>query len=170
MMGVLLGVHLAKLQVGAALSGLIIGAGLAGAAGAALLATFAGDRWGRKRFLIGLAMVSAGGGVLFSLTRDPVFLAGAAFLGMVNGMGRDREAALILEQAILPGRPPTRDARASLRSTTSCRTSDTPWAASWRACRSPSSALVGPRSRAPSGCRSCFTTASRWRKSSRTRR
>jgi MFS family permease len=102
MMGVILGVHLAKLQVGAALTGLIIGAGLAGAAGAALLATLAGDRWGRKRFLVGLALVSAGGGVLFSLTRDPLLLAGAAFLGMVNGMGRDRGAALILEQAILP--------------------------------------------------------------------
>jgi hypothetical protein len=47
MMGVILGVHLAKLQVGAALTGLIIGAGLAGAAGAALLATLAGGRWGR---------------------------------------------------------------------------------------------------------------------------
>jgi MFS family permease len=102
MMGVLLGVHLAKLRIGATSSGLIISAGLAGAAGAALLATFAGDRWGRKRFLFGLALVSSGGGVLFSLTLDPLFMAGAAFLGMVNGMGRDRGAALILEQAILP--------------------------------------------------------------------
>ncbi len=102
MMGVLLGVHLAKLQVGAASSGLIIAAGLAGVAGAAVLATFAGDRWGRKRILIGLALLSAGGGVLFALTRDPLLMAGAAFLGMVNGMGRDRGAALILEQAILP--------------------------------------------------------------------
>ncbi len=102
MVGVLLGVYLAKLKLGAALSGVIVSAGLAGAAGAALLVTLAGERWGRKRLLIGLSLVTAGGGVLFALTRDPVLMAGAAFLGMVNGMGRDRGAALILEQAILP--------------------------------------------------------------------
>jgi len=102
MVGVLLGVTLAKLKVGAAASGAIVAAGLAGAAGAALLATVAGERWGRKRFLVGLAVASAVGGGLFSLTRDPLLMAGVAFLGMVNGMGRDRGASLILEQSILP--------------------------------------------------------------------
>jgi MFS family permease len=102
MIGVLLGVYLAKLKLGAAASGLVITAGLAGAAGAALVATLADDRWSRRKFLIGLSLVSAGGGVLFAVTRDPVLMAGAAFLGMVNGMGRDRGAALILEQAMLP--------------------------------------------------------------------
>jgi len=102
MIGVLLGVYLGKLQLGPTRSGLVIAAGLSGAAGAALLATLFGDRWGPKRFLIGLALLSAGGGILFSLTHDPIFMAGAAFLGMVNGMGRDRGAGLILEQAILP--------------------------------------------------------------------
>jgi MFS family permease len=102
MIGVLLGVYLGKLKLGASVSGFIISAGLAGGAVAALLATLRGDRWGPKRFLIGLALLSAGGGVLFSLTRDPALMAGAAFLGMLNGMGRDRGAALILEQAMLP--------------------------------------------------------------------
>ena len=102
MVGVLLGVYLAKLQIGPTKSGLIVAAGLSGAAGAALLATVAGDRWNRKGFLIGLALFSAGGGFLFALARDPLLMAGAAFLGMVNGMGRDRGAALILEQALLP--------------------------------------------------------------------
>ncbi|MBI4563366.1 MAG: MFS transporter [Planctomycetes bacterium] len=102
MIGVLLGVYLAKLKLGATLSGVIIAAGLVGAAGAAVLVTFAGEKWERKRFLIGLALLTGGGGVLFALTRDPVFMVAAAFLGMVNGMGRDRGAALILEQAILP--------------------------------------------------------------------
>src|SRR6185436_17052862 len=102
MIGVLLGIYLGKLQLGPTRSGLVIAAGLSGAAGAALLATLFGDRWGPKRFLIGLALLSAGGGILFSLTHDPIFMAGAAFLGMVNGMGRDRGAGLILEQAILP--------------------------------------------------------------------
>ncbi len=103
MVGVFLGVYLAKLKVGPTFSGLVVGAGLAGAAGAALLATFVGEKWGRKRFLVGLALVSAAGGALFAFTRDPLVMAAVAFLGMVNGMGRDRGAALILEQAILPG-------------------------------------------------------------------
>jgi len=102
MIGVLLGVYLGKLKLNPTLSGAVVSAGLAGGAGAALLATLFGDRWGPKRFLIGLALLSAGGGVLFSLTRDPMLMAAAAFLGLINGMGRDRGAALILEQAILP--------------------------------------------------------------------
>jgi len=102
MIGVLLGVHLGKLQLDPTRSGFVIAAGLAGAAGAALLATLFGDRWGPKRFLISLALLSAGGGALFALTLDPILMAGAAFLGMVNGMGRDRGASLILEQAVLP--------------------------------------------------------------------
>jgi MFS family permease len=75
MAGVLLGVHLAKLKLGPAASGFVVTAGLAGAAGAAVLATFAGDRWGRKRLLIGLALLSAGGGILFALTPDPFLMA-----------------------------------------------------------------------------------------------
>jgi MFS family permease len=102
MIGVLLGVYLGKLQLGPTWSGLVITGGLAGAAGAALLATLLGDRWGPKRFLIALSLLSAGGGVLFALAREPVVMAATAFLGMVNGMGRDRGAALILEQAMLP--------------------------------------------------------------------
>jgi MFS family permease len=102
MVGVLLGVYLAKLKLGPTWSGLIVAAGLTGAAGAALLATLAGERWGRKRSLVGLSLVSAAGGALFALTREPFVMAGVALLGMMNGMGRDRGAALILEQAILP--------------------------------------------------------------------
>jgi len=103
MIGVLLGVYLGKLKLDAAVSGLVIGAGLAGVATAALLATLAGDRLGPKRFLMSLGLLAAAGGTLFALTKEPAFMAGAAFLGMVNGMGRDRGAALILEQALLPG-------------------------------------------------------------------
>jgi predicted MFS family arabinose efflux permease len=36
------------------------------------------------------------------LSREPWLVTIVAFLGMVNGMGRDRGAALILEQALLP--------------------------------------------------------------------
>jgi hypothetical protein len=52
--------------------------------------------------LILLALLSAAGGVVVALARDPLVIAAAAFIGMVNGMGRDRGASLVLEQALLP--------------------------------------------------------------------
>jgi predicted MFS family arabinose efflux permease len=42
------------------------------------------------------------GGVAFAFTSTTWAAAAAAFMGMVNGMGRDRGGALVLEQAILP--------------------------------------------------------------------
>src|SRR5439155_21427030 len=38
----------------------------------------------------------------FAVAASPIALGFAAFIGMVNGMGRDRGAALVLEQAALP--------------------------------------------------------------------
>src|SRR4029079_18021148 len=86
---------------------------------ASLLVTLGGDRLGRRRTLVLLALATAAGGialavahhpVLLAITavlalafaHDPVVLAITAFLGMANGMGRDRGAALVVEQAILP--------------------------------------------------------------------
>jgi MFS family permease len=102
LLGVLLGVHLARVGLTARYIGGIITAGLAGAACAAALATFVADRIGRRRFLLGVAALSVAGTVLFAASSNPVTLALAAFLGMLNGMGRDRGAALVLEQAALP--------------------------------------------------------------------
>lgn len=102
MTGVLMGVYLARLSLAPEAMGYVIAAGMAGAAAAALLVTLAGDRLGRRRALIGVAILSAGGGALFAAFSSPFFAGVAAFLGMVNGMGRDRGASLILDQAILP--------------------------------------------------------------------
>lgn len=100
--GVLMGVYLARLAItGAALGG-IVSAGLAGSAAAAFVATVFADRWGRRRFLLGLTALSVLGAVAFTLTHSALGLGIAAFAGMLNGMGRDRGAALILEQAALP--------------------------------------------------------------------
>jgi hypothetical protein len=49
-----------------------------------------------------LALATAAGGVALAFLRNPLTLAIASFLGMANGMGRDRGAALVIEQAILP--------------------------------------------------------------------
>ena len=103
MMGVLLGIHLAKIGLDEAAIGLVISAGLAGAALAALLATLGADRAGRRLCLVVLALVGAAGTAVFAGSSGAIACAAAAFLGMLNGMGRDRGAALVIEQAILPG-------------------------------------------------------------------
>ena len=102
MIGVLVGVHLAKLGFEVGAIGAVVATGLAGAAFAALLVTFLGDRWGRRRFLIVLSLLTAAGGILFAFLSHPLPAAAAAFVGMINGMGRDRGGCLILDQAILP--------------------------------------------------------------------
>jgi MFS family permease len=101
MAGVLLGVYLAELGLAAGQVGAVAGAGLAGAALGALVVALRGARAGRGT-LIALALLAAGGGALLALLSHPLALAAVAFLGMVNGMGRDRGAAAVLEQALLP--------------------------------------------------------------------
>ncbi len=102
MIGVLLGFYLASQRLDPGAIGVIVAAGLAGAAVATLVVTAAADRFGRRRSLVALALLSTLGGVALLLTSHPIALAIAAFVGMVNGMGRDRGAALVLEQAVLP--------------------------------------------------------------------
>src|SRR5262245_16747094 len=100
--GVTAGSYLATLEVSPRALGAVISCGLAGASLAALVATLYADRIGRRRFLIATAVCGAAGTAWFALARSPGALAVAAFVGMVNGMGKDRGAALILEQAMLP--------------------------------------------------------------------
>ena len=102
LIGVLLGLHLARRGLAVGDIGLVIAAGLAGAAVAALVATLSGDRIGRRRLLMVLALACATGGAALALAENLPLLAGIAFLGMVNGQGRDRGASLVLEQAALP--------------------------------------------------------------------
>jgi MFS family permease len=109
LLGVLLGIYLAKLQFAAAAIGLIVGIGLAGGAAAALLVTFAGDRFGRRKMLLALALMGALGTSIVATSTQFLVLATAAFVGMLNGMGRDRGASLILDQAILPATTGDRD-------------------------------------------------------------
>lgn len=102
MTGVLAGLYLAHLGLGAASLGLVIAAGLAGGAVASLVATVLADALGRRRFLVAQALLAAAGGVGVALSSHAPALAAFAFVGMTNGMGRDRGAALVLEQAVLP--------------------------------------------------------------------
>lgn len=101
MAGVLLGVYLAELGLSAGRVGAVAGAGLAGAATGALVVTLRGRHSGRGT-LLALALLGAGGGALLAFVAHPLALAAVAFLGMVNGMGRDRGPSAVLEQALLP--------------------------------------------------------------------
>ena len=102
MLGVLLGLYLPTVGLSEAQAGSVVSAGLWGAASAALLATLLADRRGRRRLLTEVALLGAVGATAAAFGGGPVWLGAAAFLGMLNGMGRDRGAALIVEQAILP--------------------------------------------------------------------
>jgi len=102
LMGVLLGLYLAHLHFNAGEIGVVIGVGLTGAALSSLIVTFLGDRLGRRSSLLVLVALAVGGGVVLLWTTHLLAVCAAAFFGMVNGAGRDRGPALVLEQAVLP--------------------------------------------------------------------
>lgn len=106
MIAVLLGLYLPLRGLDAAAIGVIITAGLTGAAAATLAATLAADRFGRRRFLTAVALLTAAGGVGVAVAPYPLALTMVAFVGMVNGMGRDRGASAVIEQSILPATTP----------------------------------------------------------------
>jgi len=100
--GVALGLYLAALGYDPALVGGVVASGLAGnAVGVAVVAGL-GERLGRRRTLIGATVLCAAGlGALAAAPAAPSVVGLAAFLGMVNGMGRDRGPAQALEQSVL---------------------------------------------------------------------
>lgn len=102
LMGVMLGLYLARLAFSPGEIGLTVSAGLAGATLAVLAVTLGADRLGRRRTLIALTSLSAAGGVGALLFDSLGAILAVAFIGMINGQGRDRGAALVLEQAMLP--------------------------------------------------------------------
>jgi MFS family permease len=106
MVAVLIGIHLARIGFDPAAIGVVVTAGLSGAAVAALLVTLAGDRVGRRHVLFALGILGAAGGVGVALASERWLVCLAAFLGMLNGMGRDRGASMILDQAALPATVP----------------------------------------------------------------
>jgi MFS family permease len=102
MTGVLAGLYLARLGLSAASAGFVISAGLGGAALASLFATTSADRFGRRRFLVVVSLFGAVGCLAMLASHALVAITLFAALGMLNGMGRDRGAALVIEQAIIP--------------------------------------------------------------------
>jgi predicted MFS family arabinose efflux permease len=103
-LGVTLGLYLAALGEGPGTVGLVVGAGFAGNALTTLAVAVFGDRWGRRRTLLAVCVLSAAGLAAIAAPAAPALLAVAALAGAVNGMGRDRGAAQTLDQSVLASR------------------------------------------------------------------
>ena len=102
MIGVLIAIYLAKRGFSLSETGTVVSAGLFGAASAAIVVTLGGNRLGSRRVLILLAILGGVGGLVVAFAHSLHIIVAAAFVGMVNGMGRDRGPSLIIDQAILP--------------------------------------------------------------------
>jgi MFS family permease len=114
LVGVVLGVYLFQLGHGSAQIGMVTAAGLAGTAAATALITLRGDKLGRRRALISLALLWFVGGLGLALVSSFAGLAFWVFIGMVNAMGTDRSAAYALEQSVRSLECSTSDRAASL--------------------------------------------------------
>jgi MFS family permease len=109
LVGVTLAIHLASVGFSLAQIGALIGVGVLGSALATLLVSFNGDTWGRRRSLVGLTLLTIVGYLALAAFTATAVLVPLAFIGMLNGMGRDRGAASSLEQAMLPETVPADD-------------------------------------------------------------
>src|SRR2546422_8783301 len=102
LIGVLAGIYLAELGFDPAAWGAVLGFGVAGTAVGAAGVMFWGDRIGRRRWLIMLGVIAAAGGAVFAFASEAGVLGAAAFLGLLNSLGKNPAAALALAQALLP--------------------------------------------------------------------
>lgn len=109
LVGVTLAIYLARVGVSLAQIGLLIGVGLIGSALATVFVSFRGDDLGRRRTLIVLTLLTTLGYLALTALTDAAVLVPLAFVGMLNGMGRDRGAVSSLEQAMLPETVPAND-------------------------------------------------------------
>jgi MFS family permease len=106
LIGVVLGIYLFRVGLSSVTIGFVIAAGLAGSALATIIVTFAADHLGRRPSLLVLSLLSAIGGLAFALSPALPILLMMVFVGMLNGTGTDRSAALALDLAIVPGLAP----------------------------------------------------------------
>lgn len=102
MIALVLAAYLKRLGFSSDRIGIVVGAGLAGNAAALGLVSWLGSRIRAKRLLVVLAAMASIGAVALVHASSTLVVVLASFGGMLNGMGRDRGAALALEQAILP--------------------------------------------------------------------
>ena len=99
---VILTLYLSSIDFPVSQIAIVISLGLAGCALGTLLASVIADRFGRRRTLALVGLLMAVGGLLLALVQQHLIVCLAAFVGMLNGMGRDRGMGLTIEQAIIP--------------------------------------------------------------------
>lgn len=112
-LSVFYGLYLAALGLDEVAIGYLIASGLLGMAAGTLLAVKTADRVGRRKSLAILSFIMAGSGVLLAFSSATTTLLAASFIGMVNGMGRDRGALQAIDQAVI-AQSSTQDRRTAM--------------------------------------------------------
>jgi len=102
LVGVIIAIHLAGRGLTASGIGLIIGVGIASSAAGTVITALRADRWGRRRTLIVLGLLTGAGYAALAYTAALPVLVVVAAVAMLNCIGRDRGPASALEQALLP--------------------------------------------------------------------
>lgn len=106
LLAVVLAVALARDGISPAAIGALITVSLVGDFCGTYLISLHADRWGRRRTLVGLALLMAATGAVFGLTRFFPVLLVAAFFGTLGTSGSETAPFLPIEQAILPQTTP----------------------------------------------------------------
>src|SRR6266498_2731130 len=98
-LSVVLALYLSQAGLTEGQIGLLFTFTLVGDAGISVLLTTSADRFGRKRTLILGALLMAGAGVAFVLTRNLILLIIAAIIGVISPSGNEIGPFLSIEQA-----------------------------------------------------------------------
>ncbi len=100
-LSVVLALYLASAGLNEKTIGLLFTLTLAGDAGISLWLTTSADRFGRRRTLLIGALLMAGAGLVFIITRNPLLLIAAAVVGVISPSGNEIGPFLSVEQASL---------------------------------------------------------------------
>jgi MFS family permease len=103
---VILALYLSAIGMTVVQIGLCIAAGFAGSTVVTLAVVFLSHRFGKRALLVLTAMLMALGGAVFAHSEQTGVILLFSFVGLLNGMGRDRGAGATLEQTILPETAP----------------------------------------------------------------
>jgi MFS family permease len=109
MLAVVLVFYLTGLGLSESQTGLLLTLTLAGDTAVSLALTTQADRIGRRRTLIAGAIVMAGAGTAFALTRKFLFLLLAGTIGVISPSGNEVGPFLSVEQAALSEVTPSRN-------------------------------------------------------------
>ena len=107
-LSVFLGVYLSVLGFSVLQAGIVFSAIMAGGALSNLIASWKGDVIGRRRLLLAMTVLMAGGGALFAVAENAWQLAVIGLFAMTTTTGGDRTAFVSLDTAILAQSTPDR--------------------------------------------------------------